>query len=226
MIKLVIFDMAGTAIDEDNVVYKTIQKSFSEHNISITLDIVLEHGAGKEKRQAIIDILQATEGKIPKNTLVDAIHTRFKQLLDQAYEQHPMQVFPSVKKVITELHEKNIKVAFNTGYSSLVARNILHKVAVEEGKDIDLLITSDDVTQGRPAPDMILLACEKLGVTPKESIKIGDSGIDIIEGQNAGVKYSIGVTTGAQNLSQLKASQPDFIFDDMMELLPILESEV
>ena len=226
MIKLVIFDMAGTAIDEDNVVYKTIQNSFSEHNISITLDIVLEHGAGKEKRQAIVDILTVIEGKAPESTLVDAIHTRFKELLDQAYEHHPMQVFPSVKKVINELQEKNIKVAFNTGYSSLIARSILNKVAVEEGKDIDLLITSDDVSKGRPAPDMILLACEKLGVMPKESIKIGDSGIDIVEGQNAGVKYSIGVTTGAQSLSQLKASQPDFIFDDMMELLPILESEV
>ena len=225
MIKLVIFDMAGTAVDENNLVYKTIQNSLQVHDIDVSLDMVLKHGAGKEKRKAIEDILYVLEGNAPAAQRVDNLHAFFRSRLDQAYADHSMQLFPSVRKVMDQLQEKNIKIAFNTGYSTPMARFILNKISMEEGKDIDLLVTSDDVSKGRPAPDMILLACEKLGVAPEESIKIGDSGIDIVEGQNAGVKYSIGITTGAQSQEQLKQSSPDFILDDMLELLPILESE-
>ena len=56
MIKLVVFDMAGTTVDEQNVVYKTLQKAINHGGIPVTLEDVLETGAGKEKKAAIIDI--------------------------------------------------------------------------------------------------------------------------------------------------------------------------
>ena len=49
MIKLIIFDMAGTAINEDNLVYKTIQSTLIDHNVDVDLETVLRLGAGKEK---------------------------------------------------------------------------------------------------------------------------------------------------------------------------------
>lgn len=56
MIRMVVFDMAGTTIDEDNVVYKCVQKALNEYQIPATLEQVLEFGAGKEKLQAIKDV--------------------------------------------------------------------------------------------------------------------------------------------------------------------------
>ena len=50
MIKLVVFDMAGTTVDEQNVVYKTLQKAINHGGIPVTLEDVLETGAGKEKK--------------------------------------------------------------------------------------------------------------------------------------------------------------------------------
>ncbi|MEL4881718.1 hypothetical protein AAEH85_22465, partial [Shewanella algae] len=63
--------MAGTTIDEDNVVYKTLHQSILEVNIDVTLENVLLHGAGKEKKEAIKDILLAngiTSTEIIHNT--------------------------------------------------------------------------------------------------------------------------------------------------------------
>ena len=60
-IKMVVFDMAGTTVDEDNVVYKTLQEAIVKHSIPVTLEEVLSHGAGKEKLQAILDILDQTK---------------------------------------------------------------------------------------------------------------------------------------------------------------------
>ncbi|MBC7424794.1 MAG: HAD family hydrolase, partial [Ferruginibacter sp.] len=57
MIKMVVFDMAGTTVNEDNVVYKTLRKAINEAGFNFTLGQVLEQGAGKEKLQAIKSIL-------------------------------------------------------------------------------------------------------------------------------------------------------------------------
>jgi beta-phosphoglucomutase-like phosphatase (HAD superfamily) len=58
MIKMIVFDMAGTTVNENNVVYKTLRKSINEAGFDFTLDHVLAEGAGKEKFQAIRDILK------------------------------------------------------------------------------------------------------------------------------------------------------------------------
>ena len=58
---------------------------------------------------------------------------------------------------------------------------------------------------------------------PKRIIKIGDSRIDIEEGKNANCLYSIGVTTGAQTKSQLQEAAPDYIIDNLKELINIIK---
>ena len=50
MFELVIFDMAGTAINENNIVYKAIQSSMKEFKIEVSLEKVLELAGGKEKK--------------------------------------------------------------------------------------------------------------------------------------------------------------------------------
>ena len=53
MIRMVVFDMAGTTVNEDNVVYKTLQQVINNAGYDFTLKQVLAEGAGKEKLQAI-----------------------------------------------------------------------------------------------------------------------------------------------------------------------------
>lgn len=221
MIKLVIFDMAGTSIDEGNLVYKTIQSVLNGFGIDVSLEQVLETGAGKEKRRAISDIIDALGYDDVTEDVIDEMHAAFKIQLDAAYKTAPMEVFPSVREVIHFLKENHIKVAFNTGYSRAVASGILDRVNVE----IDGLCTASDVKGNRPDPDMIDYLCDQLDIPCNQTIKIGDSAIDIEEGQNAGVLFSIGITTGAQNRSQLAIANPNFIYDDMKEIIPLIEAE-
>jgi beta-phosphoglucomutase-like phosphatase (HAD superfamily) len=70
-IELLVFDMAGTVVNEDNVVYKTLQKAINKYGYELDLNFVLEHGAGKEKHQAIKDILlQADYDEIEERSTV------------------------------------------------------------------------------------------------------------------------------------------------------------
>jgi phosphoglycolate phosphatase-like HAD superfamily hydrolase len=50
-----------------------------------------------------------------------------------------------------------------------------------------VIIGADDVQNPKPAPDMILLACERCGCIPDETIYVGDMPIDMIAGRRAGV---------------------------------------
>ena len=49
------------------------------------------------------------------------------------------------------LREQGICVVLNTGYSYMVAMQLLKKIDWEVGRDIDGLVTADDAENGRPA---------------------------------------------------------------------------
>jgi len=224
MIRMVIFDMAGTTIDEDNVVYKCVLKALVHYRVPATLEKVLLYAAGKEKMSAIRDVYTEIVGQSPSPEMSAQIYETFQKLLSEAYENTNMKVFDGLKSTLFFLKKRSIKIVFNTGYNGDTARKILKKVDCVKGRDIDLLVTADMVTNARPAPDMIIFALEHFNINPKECIKIGDSIVDIQEGKNASVKFSIGITTGAQNRLQLMEAEPDFIIDNLKELIPIIEN--
>lgn len=216
-IELVVFDMAGTTVDEDNVVYKTVHKSITDAGYDFTLDEVLLHGAGKEKHQAIKDCL-ASKNITDANS--EEIFSVFKASLDDAYAALDVKTFDGMDELFAELRKREIKIALDTGYNSKIANLLLTKLGWEKGKEYDTLITADDVVNGRPHPDMIQLAMKHTGVTEaSKSLKAGDSAIDIEEGKNAGCSITVGVTTGAQTKEQLAEANPTLILDSLNDIL-------
>lgn len=220
---MVVFDMAGTTINENNVVYKTVQKAINEKGFNVSLEQVLAEGAGKEKLQAIKSVLRVYLNH-NDDTLANDIYQRFVVLLEDAYSRADILPNGNAEKLFEALHERDILVVLNTGYNSQTAESLLNKLGWEEGEEYDYLVTASDVTHNRPGPDMIQLAMEEFHlINATEVVKVGDSIIDIEEGKNAGCKLSIGITTGAHTREQLKTANPDYIIDDLLELLPLLD---
>jgi len=218
MIKLVVFDMAGTTVDEDNVVYKTVRAVINEAGYDFSLEQVLEFGAGKEKEQAIRDVL-ALDGQPHTDEEVLAIFGNFKSRLAQAYAELDVREQPGASQVFLKLREAGIKVALNTGYDRATAEGLLSKIGWEVGTDIDALVTASDVTNGRPEPDMITKAMADTNIESEASVaKIGDSQIDIHEGQNAGCGMTFGVTTGSQTADLLQIANPTKVVESLSEM--------
>jgi phosphonatase-like hydrolase len=216
MLKMIVFDMAGTTVDEQNVVYKTLHRAISEAGFELSLDDVLRQGAGKEKMQAIFDILQ--DKHLEKSEL-QVIYNKFLLLLDEAYQHLEVVPQPGAVEIFYYLKAQNIKVVLNTGYNQQTADQLLAKLNWKVGVEIDGLITASQVRANRPQPDMILLAMEQMGITNCEEVaKVGDSIIDIEEGKNAGCALSIGITTGAHSFEQLQTAMPNFIIDNLLQL--------
>lgn len=221
-IELVVFDMAGTVVNENNVVYKTLQDAINKEGYLLTLDFVLEHGAGKEKLQAIKDILTICEGHEQNKTAVE-IFKDFKNLLEGAYQNLDVSSYDGVEDLIASFMIKNIKIALNTGYDKNTAQLLLDKMKWKQGIHYDALVTADDVQRGRPNPDMIFEAMDILQVTdPSKVLKAGDSIIDIQEGKNAKCGITVGVTTGAHTREQLMSANPTYILDSLTKLKELL----
>ena len=114
MIRMVVFDMAGTTIEEDNMVYKCVKKALNDHGIDATLAQVLHHGAGKEKQRAIKDVYTEVMQEIPNSETISAIYQTFQDLLTDAYDHMEMKLFDGVKPVLFFLQKRSIKIVFNT----------------------------------------------------------------------------------------------------------------
>lgn len=220
---MIVFDMAGTTIDEDNIVYKTLQKSINQFGVDVELDAVLAVGAGKEKLNAIKDIILAY-GNPADLDKADEIFKFFLESLSTAYQTYDIRSMLNAEKVLLELRNKNVLVVLNTGYDKNTANFILDKINWRQFYHFDLLVTATDVKNSRPSPDMITYAMNLFSIDNAKSIvKVGDSKIDIEEGKNANCLYSIGITTGAQTKSQLLEASPDYIIDNLEDLLGILK---
>lgn len=222
-IKLCVFDMAGTTVDEDNVVYKVLRDMLAEQGYPLSLERVLEHGAGKEKHQALVDILTAETNCENVKLVAEQAFTQFKPALEHAYKHLAIKPIDGVPELFTLLRHNGISVVLNTGYSRMVATSLLKTLNWQIGRDIDGLVTASDVVKGRPAPDMIETAMAIVGVTDaQEVLKAGDSCIDVEEGKNAHCGMTIGVLSGAQTHEQIATVNPTHILQSLSDLPDVL----
>ena len=219
---MVVFDMAGTTINEDNLVYKLMHQMLVNDGYDCTLEMVLALGAGKEKRQAFKDLL-IDLGVFAPDNIAKRLHESFQLNLVEAYQSMDVKPMPYAERIFDELKNRNIKVVLNTGYDANIASLLLEKLNWHVGQTIDAVITASDVANSRPNPDMIFLAMQNMEINEAAFVvKVGDSITDIEEGKNAGCGLTIGITTGAQDEEILLMAAPDFIIHGLDQILSIV----
>lgn len=224
-IKLAVFDMAGTTVEDKDFVADALVKAFEKHELYINH----KHANSKmgiPKPVAIKELLDDLFEDEPEQiqSLVDGIHNEFKALMIDFYKSDK-SVKGKLNAVRTMLALKNagVKVALDTGFSRDIADTIIDRLGWDIQQVIDFSVASDEVANGRPHPDLILRAMEIAGVTNAgEVAKIGDTVSDLGEGTAAGCKYVIGVTTGAQPRSILEKAMHTHLVDDLYEVVSIL----
>lgn len=220
--KMVVFDLAGTVINENNLVYHTIHNVLLNAGYDVSLDTVLSIGSGKEKFQAISDILHFEKVIISIEQL-SLLYHKFLGVLWNSYEKMPVTSFPFAEELFSMLRHHRILIVLNTGYNRSTAELLLQNVKWKPRINYDLLVTSSEVNSGRPAPDMIVRAMAMLGLKKADKIvKIGDSCADILEGHAAQCGMVIGITTGAQQREELQKVKPHFIIDSLREVPALL----
>jgi phosphonoacetaldehyde hydrolase len=206
LIRLVVFDMAGTIVDHGSIApVAALIAAFRELGLELTTEEA-RGPMGLHKRDHIAAVLrlasvaarwQLAFGNPPTPADVEAIYERFLPLQDSD-AQARTELIPGALPCLAALRAKGIAVGTTTGYPRQIGQPIVDAVAAQ-GWTADYSAFPDDVKAGRPAPWMIFRLMELTGVYPATAVvKVGDTVPDIEEGRNAGV-WTVGVTeTGSE----------------------------
>ena len=225
-IKLVVFDMAGTTVHDDMYVSKAVAAAMNEFGYAVVPQEV-QPIMGYEKPLAISMLLDRHEADAMQITeeLIAKIHERFVAIMMHFYTTSPdVKPLEGIEEVLLWLQQKGIVTGLDTGFSKNITAIIVDRLGWLKNGLIKYVVSSDEVPQGRPEPYMIYKMMDAEGITnSKEVIKVGDTEVDINEGKNAKCLYSIAVTTGAYSREALEPHKPDYIIDNMLELVPIIE---
>jgi HAD superfamily hydrolase (TIGR01509 family) len=127
-------------------------------------------------------------------------------------------VFDRVYETLDLLKSYKMKLAIATNSSRKTTRK---QVPRKLKRYFKVVLTYDDVEEGKPDPQMLTLALRKLRVQAKDSIFVGDSKYDVVAANELNIKF-IGVTTGVstrKNLEENGAYEVVKRFSDIDEII-------
>ena len=212
--KTIILDFDGTIADTQNSILQTVQATLEE--------LGLESAKESDIRKLI--------GLPLKDTFLHAAHITNEELLERAIKLYrekynsislnTVELFPHVKTVLKELHEKGITitVASSKGKDALLI--LLNKLDISQY--ITLVFGEQDVKNKKPAPDMANLILKETKSLPNETLVVGDTVYDIAMGQGANCT-TCGVTYGNNTEAELKKQKADFVIDDFADILNVFK---
>jgi HAD superfamily hydrolase (TIGR01509 family) len=93
-----------------------------------------------------------------------------------------IKIYKETKPTLEKLN--NYKKAIITNTPKDCAIQILKQFNIE--KFFEFIMTSDDVTMAKPNPEIVIKACKRLMVEPKDVVLIGDTDSDVKAGRTAG----------------------------------------
>lgn len=234
-IELVVFDMAGTTVTDHHEVERCFAEAAAQTGLSVTDERILAM-QGLAKRYVFETLWKEQMGEMHPDVQaqVDYSYAAFKEILENHYLATGATPTAGCLETFAYLRERGIAIALTTGFYRRVTDIILDKLGWLAGLNgqhvggpdhtIQASIASDEVTRGRPYPDLIERARLLLNVSnPKAVINIGDTPSDLLSGRAAGVALNLGVTNGTHSASQLEVHPHDFLLGSLAELPGVIE---
>lgn len=182
-----IFDLDGTLVDSMSTHYRAWRWALREHGAPPEVFRWQEFVAhGGMAAPDIVEDLNRLHGlRMPPHQVAEEKRERYAHLLETEH----LPLIPETISLVRSLKERGIPYAIGTGSMSTGARATLRSAGIEEL--FPLLVTPEDVPPGRgkPAPDIFLLAAERMGVEPTACVVFEDADPGVRAAQAAGMDY-------------------------------------
>lgn len=215
--QLIIFDLAGTTVQDNGEVPESFSAALTQHGVQVTPEQVRKV-RGSSKKQAVLDLLPDTPEKIEQGKIV---YESFCEQLSARYQTSGAQSIVGSESVFASLRQLGVRVVLNTGFDRQTTQLLLTALGWNEST-VDAVVCGDDVERGRPAPDLIHEAMKRAGVDdPRHVANVGDTSLDLYAGQNAHVRWNIGVLSGAHDRHELEQAPHTHLIDSVAEILDL-----
>jgi phosphoglycolate phosphatase len=127
---------------------------------------------------------------------------------------------PGVARTVPELARRGFRLAVCSNKRVEFTRRLVDALGL--AANLPVVLGPEDV-ENRPKPDpvMLLEACRRLGVSPAETVYVGDMSIDVHTARAAGILVWL-VPGGAMEVASAAAAGPDRVLSGFAELLDLL----
>ena len=181
-IKAVLFDMDGLMVDTESLATEAFIHSAKKQGYDMTKEETLLVLGFTTK--SIYDFWENyfKNSDVSGKQLVD---DHYKYIEDILFTTGPRKM-PYIEELLKYLKNSNYKVAVASSSSMNHIINNMEKTGLK--KYIDEFASGAEVENGKPAPDVFLLAAKRLGEKPEECLVLEDSKAGVIAGSSAGAK--------------------------------------
>lgn len=175
MIKAVVFDMDGLLIDSERVTFEEFQRMAEERGFEIT----------EEYYCTLLGICIAETKIMLKEKYGEKMFdiTDVHNNMVERYEKYGVPVKKGAKELLEQLNEKGIKCAVASSSDKEWVAKMMNFTGL--GKYFEYFVCGNEVKKAKPAPEIFLTACEKLGVEPKDALVLEDAKSGIEAANNA-----------------------------------------
>ena len=207
---VVLFDLDGTVIDSGGIILASMRHASHEVLGRVIADAELMQavgGPGLEAQMAALDPERVDELVSVYRAHNEPLH---EELVCCAGMEHALEQLRADGRrlgLVTAKRRSTVELAFEH---------------VPLGHLFETIVGGDETERHKPDPEPLLLAAERLGASPADTVYVGDSPFDIRAAKAAGMG-SVAVTWGRiHDRSRLEREEPDAIVDTAKELLAVV----
>ncbi|AYN40323.1 HAD family hydrolase [Streptomyces dangxiongensis] len=206
-VRTVVLDLDGVLIDSIHVMRKAFQRAYE-----------LVVGAGQAPFE---EYLRHLGRHMPDTLAIMGLPATMYEpfVIESRKLVHEIPACPGAADLLRALRRAGVPTAVATGKTHSRAVEALAATGLLEL--LDAVCGSDEVAHGKPAPDIVLLALDKLGAGPDGAVMVGDSALDLEAGRRAGVGTAAGLW-GQGGRQELLAHTPDLVAGSCTELRELL----
>lgn len=215
-LEMAAFDVAGTTVKDDGIVIEAFKVAFENTQPD------LWPTKGNEWTQYAINTMGQSKIEVFTALLGDPAKARrangaFEEAYVNEVAEQGVEPIPGTLELFAAIRERGIPVVLTTGFS----RSTLNVLLTELGwfDLVDLTVTPEEAGRGRPHPDMLKYAAQKLDApSPEFSLVVGDTESDMKAGVAFGSKNIFGVLSGAHDRVQLIASGATSVVNSVADI--------
>lgn len=212
MTRAAIWDLDGTLADSEDYHWSAWRDTLAPEGVTITYEQFLA-SFGQKNDRILRDWLGANIDAARIQHIGDAKEAEYRRLA----RERGLVALPGAAEWVAQLRDAGWKQAIGSSAPRLNVETMLHALKMDQA--FDAVITAEDVTAGKPDPQVFMAAAFRLHVPPSRCIVVEDAAAGIEAARRAGMR-SIGVsrttTLSADVFVRSLDELPDEAFDALL----------
>ncbi|MBF5038809.1 HAD-IA family hydrolase [Methylophilus sp. 13] len=211
----VLFDLDGTLVDTAPDLAYALNLQRERHGLPFLPEATIRPYASHGSR----GLLEVGFGLLPDHAEFEQMRTEYLELYTKVMTRQP-QLFDGMAEVLQEIEQRGLRWGIVTNKPRRFTLPMITHMALDSRAGA--VISGDDAPQPKPAPQTLLLACERMQLDPEQVVYVGDAERDVQAGNAAGMTTLVALFGYLSDMDRPEAWGADGCIQQPQDLLAYL----